>query len=157
MKYIAKTANVYTTNLILAKALTNHQVRCWGFKVEVMAFLNASSFWSINSKKLWMALEHWELDETVVILCCRWWRTYNIIIRKRKNAKAARAMKPLRRYRPQKLIKWSRSGSDCCILSAGQPFLQNHFSWIFWSFPLSDNFRIAVDISTDKGESLFKA
>jgi hypothetical protein len=35
--------------------------------------------------------------------------------------------------------------------------LQNHFSCIFWSSPLSASFNIAVDMSSARGESLWKA
>lgn len=109
-----------------------------------------------------MTLEHWlhgdlEDGEEEIFLCRRLYRTNWQTIRRRNIKSAARKIAPHSRYRPQKLIKWSWLGSTSRPFSPEQPLLQNHLLRISWSFPLSESFKIAVDMSTARGDSLLKA
>lgn len=63
---------------------------------------------------------------------------------------------PHMRNKPQKLLRLNRSESISSV-SAMQPALVNHLSWILWRSPFSDKVSIAVDMSTAKGESLGNA
>lgn len=72
--------------------------------------------------------------------------------------RATRQAIPQTRNIPQKLCTLSCSESpdwDPCGLL--QLDLESHLSWILWSSPVSDRPRIAVDMSTAKGESLGNA
>lgn len=60
------------------------------------------------------------------------------------------------RNRPQKLLSESWVSSDW-LFCEEHPFLDSHLSWILWSSPFSDSWRIAVDRSTARGESLWNA
>lgn len=70
-----------------------------------------------------------------------------------------RAMKQARphiRNSPQKLLKESRlvSTSLICIEHSVRV---SHLLWIFWRSPFSESWRMAVDKSTARGESLWNA
>lgn len=135
----------------------------WGLPPWINILLIASSFSSMKSTKLYMDWENRELHELEEdkgeggTACCFLYRTNWRTTLSRKMRSAVRLKTPHSRYRPQKLIKWSWLGSDSRFFSPGQPILQNHFSWIFRSSPLSESFKIAVDMSIARGESLWKA
>jgi len=60
---------------------------------------------------------------------------------------------PLSRNRPQKFSSSSRS-IPCFAPSELHALLVSHLSWILCRSPFSDSFRMAVDMSTARGESL---
>lgn len=74
----------------------------------------------------------------------------------KKNAKARKHATPLIRNRPQKLFSESWTAS----VGLSRPEHRSrgsHLSWIRWSSPFSDSWRIAVDKSTASGESRWNA
>lgn len=140
----------------------NSELGLWGLLSHwVNIFLIASSFLSMKLKKFTTTREQWlsdgSDDEAALSFCLCLNPTYWLIIRSINRTSAMTEMTLHERYRPQKLIKWSWSGLGSLFRSPGQPILQNHFSCIFWSSPLSASFRIAVDMSSARGESLWKA
>lgn len=74
-----------------------------------------------------------------------------------KNAiKARRHAMPHMRKRPQKLLRdslFESISSSCAVQSC----FRSHLSWIFCRSPFSESWRMAVDISTARGESLWNA
>ena len=63
---------------------------------------------------------------------------------------------PQIRNRPQKLIResWFESTWLICIEHS---LRVSHLLWIFWRSPFSESWRMAVDKSTARGESLWNA
>lgn len=71
-------------------------------------------------------------------------------VRERKHAT------PQIRNRPQKLVRDSRSESTSFIWIE-HSLCVSHLLWIFWRSPFSESWRMAVDKSTARGESLWNA
>lgn len=74
------------------------------------------------------------------------------IICKKYMKSATKQAIPQIRKRPQKLLSWSLSDS-ISVFSKVQVLRISHLSRIRWRSPFSDSCRIAVDMSTAKGES----
>lgn len=119
-------------------------------------FLTSSSLSSANERNFWRLRPDrniWWSDVSVSSKEPSWkyWRSVMIKYMKRARVHAI----PHMRNNPQKLVRWSLSDSISSV-SEMQPALVNHFSCILWSSPFSDKVSIAVDKSTDRGESLGK-
>lgn len=123
--------------------------------LSILLFLCPVFVWpdlsSINEKSVWRCPERElpvpvELAPTAAALrnLRRIWKKYM--------TRATKQANPHIRKRPQKLLRWSRSDSSS-VLSELQALVASHLSWIRWRSPFSDSARIAVDMSTAKGES----
>lgn len=64
----------------------------------------------------------------------------------KKTTKARKQAIPQIRKRPHKLLS-ERRLSSMGFVWAKHPFLDSHLSWILWSSPFSESWRIAVDRS----------
>lgn len=76
--------------------------------------------------------------------------------RKKNTDRATKQAIPQIRNNPQKLL------SDSWFTSTWFRFVEHsvrdsHLSWIFWRSPFSESWRMAVDKSTARGESLWNA
>ena len=72
----------------------------------------------------------------------------------KKMVRAMTHAMPHIRKRPQKLVKASLFES---VSTVEHSFLLSHLSWIFCRSPLSESWRMAVDKSMARGESLWNA
>lgn len=124
------------------------------------AFLMASSFLSMKSKKwkmTWVQPLFGGSQVDAGSLCFLLKRINCQTDLRKNNIRDATVATPQTRNNPQKLLKWSWSGSEFMPLWTMQLVLQNHFLWILCSSPFSESLSIAVDISIARGESLGNA
>lgn len=113
--------------------------------------LDRSSFSSIMDSNVWIRLDFVLPGTSDMGGVEEAFRNFWIICTKY----ITRAMKqatPHRRYRPQKLRRWSWSDSSS-VLTELQELPVNHLSLIRWRSPFSERVRIAVDKSIARGES----
>lgn len=115
--------------------------------------LDGSSFSSMSVRNLWKRPEiELALEAGSEGGDCHNW---NISCIKCKTRAIKQAI-PQMRKRPQKLLSWRRSESISAF-SKLQELRVIHLSWIRCRSPVSESCRMAVDMSTAKGESLGKA
>ena len=76
--------------------------------------------------------------------------------RMKNTSRAKRHIRAHTRKRPQKLPRPSLV-APTSLSSEEQLDRVNHSSWILWSWPLSESWRMAVDKSAARGESLWNA
>lgn len=72
-------------------------------------------------------------------------------------SRAKRHTRAQMRKRPQKLPRSSLVAPTLLSSSLAQLGCENHWSWMLWSLPLSESWRMAVETSAARGESLWNA
>jgi len=113
--------------------------------------LDASSFSSMSERNLWKRPEIEHAVEDAAGSEGGDFHNWKMICKKCKRRATKQAI-PQMRKRPQKLLSWRRSES-ISALSKLQELRVIHLSWIRCRSPVSESCRMAVDISSAKGES----
>lgn len=121
--------------------------------------LTSASFLSTKSMKLVVRLRRLVLTGSICSTSdwvsgvnLRYWNS----TRKKNIERAIKQEMPQIKNNPQKLLNdsWFKSA---WFKPREHSVRESHLSWIFWRSPFSESWRMAVDKSTARGESLWNA